>query len=730
MDADVTVPAKRRCLDAQDNKERENHFYRDMDKSKNETWIKCTGTKRDLLTLTVDGLNESDCITGDKSANIENYPQETVSSRKEEISQALSSPETNVTLSGQEANESLSEVGVTNGKLTLWQFLLELLLSNRYTDFIRWTNRKGEFVLLQAEGVAKLWGMRKDRNHRMNYDKLSRALRYYYEKNIIRKVHGHKFVYQFIGLRNLIKFCEQNSQEVTLPPRDWDKISGGRQSMTKTNDQINIKTAVPGTVNVPAEEEEHGENLVMADHKQQTTVLSTKKLLPAKMVDVDLESFAEESSTDESMSSTNFNLPESNHRGLLSFGSPGSGCLIESISLKSGLQTCFYKPNQMSTQEQFSQEQLKKFSSLLSTFASLSSLFPSLSSLEQSVGSSGDPFSQCSDAWSVSPSLQPSAKQSHHNPPMSSLTVNAPVPNACNQADSLTSQTAAVGMKRPCNALPQQTLNESEMFHPPLNLNPSVHYPGAGLHPTSTQHPLLATSHLTTGSLTVSARNVINQHTEQRSPTPHCHCSCHDNSSGSSKQAVSHPSPPLAEPNIGIYSSCASDSEHRNRTTQQVSSPTESSPSQLHHQRHTINMQRLSEQLCRLNRLQSTCPSLRTTNTYPHPNMCDMNSVKLPSQSFNTISSAPGPSNPNLAGDAPINLDLRPHATDKNNQCVWMPVPVEMLTSWFNLLNTMVPHQDTNTQVARACGNPVPMVISRHPTDQFIKTERPEDQLH
>ncbi|GAA52457.1 hypothetical protein CLF_108120 [Clonorchis sinensis] len=108
MDADVTVPAKRRCLDAQDNKERENHFYRDMDKSKNETWIKCTGTKRDLLTLTVDGLNESDCITGDKSANIENYPQETVSSRKEEISQALSSPETNVTLSGQEANESVT----------------------------------------------------------------------------------------------------------------------------------------------------------------------------------------------------------------------------------------------------------------------------------------------------------------------------------------------------------------------------------------------------------------------------------------------------------------------------------------------------------------------------------------------------------------------------------------------------------------------------------------------
>ncbi|KAM7134442.1 ETS domain-containing protein Elk-1 isoform 2-T2 [Macrochelys suwanniensis] len=33
----------------------------------------------------------------------------------------------------------------------------------------------------------------------MNYDKLSRALRYYYDKNIIRKVNGQKFVYKFVS---------------------------------------------------------------------------------------------------------------------------------------------------------------------------------------------------------------------------------------------------------------------------------------------------------------------------------------------------------------------------------------------------------------------------------------------------------------------------------------------------------------------------------------------------
>jgi hypothetical protein len=32
----------------------------------------------------------------------------------------------------------------------------------------------------------------------MNYDKLSRALRYYYDKDIIKKVVGQKFVYKFV----------------------------------------------------------------------------------------------------------------------------------------------------------------------------------------------------------------------------------------------------------------------------------------------------------------------------------------------------------------------------------------------------------------------------------------------------------------------------------------------------------------------------------------------------
>uniref|UniRef100_A0A0E9UUR1 ETS domain-containing protein n=1 Tax=Anguilla anguilla TaxID=7936 RepID=A0A0E9UUR1_ANGAN len=38
-----------------------------------------------------------------------------------------------------------------------------------------------EFKLIEPEEVARLWGMQKNRPA-MNYDKLSRSLRYYYEK--------------------------------------------------------------------------------------------------------------------------------------------------------------------------------------------------------------------------------------------------------------------------------------------------------------------------------------------------------------------------------------------------------------------------------------------------------------------------------------------------------------------------------------------------------------------
>ena len=70
----------------------------------------------------------------------------------------------------------------------LWEFLLELLEDERYIPLISWTKKEdGEFKIKRQEEVAKRWGRLKQRAG-MNYDKLSRALRYYYQKGIIKKV--------------------------------------------------------------------------------------------------------------------------------------------------------------------------------------------------------------------------------------------------------------------------------------------------------------------------------------------------------------------------------------------------------------------------------------------------------------------------------------------------------------------------------------------------------------
>ncbi|KAJ8400217.1 hypothetical protein AAFF_G00399110 [Aldrovandia affinis] len=90
-----------------------------------------------------------------------------------------------------------------DSSMTLWQFLLQLLLDTNNDQLICWTSDDGEFKLLQAEEVAKLWGARKNKPS-MNYDKLSRALRYYYDKNIIKKVNGQKFVYRFVSYPDIL----------------------------------------------------------------------------------------------------------------------------------------------------------------------------------------------------------------------------------------------------------------------------------------------------------------------------------------------------------------------------------------------------------------------------------------------------------------------------------------------------------------------------------------------
>jgi len=103
-----------------------------------------------------------------------------------------------------------------NGQIQLWQYLLELLTDKDHRDVIHWIGDEGEFKLENPETVAQLWGTRKNKPN-MNYEKLSRALRYYYDGDMISKVHGKRFVYKFVcDLKGLIGYTASELNSLVI----------------------------------------------------------------------------------------------------------------------------------------------------------------------------------------------------------------------------------------------------------------------------------------------------------------------------------------------------------------------------------------------------------------------------------------------------------------------------------------------------------------------------------
>lgn len=110
-------------------------------------------------------------------------------------------------------------------QIQLWQFLLELLANpTEYKDIIEWQGHEfGEFEINDSEKLAILWGQRKSKPQ-MNYDKLTRALRYYYNKDILEKKKGKRYTYTF-NFKKLIFDSDLMSDstmdlEKYLPPHE------------------------------------------------------------------------------------------------------------------------------------------------------------------------------------------------------------------------------------------------------------------------------------------------------------------------------------------------------------------------------------------------------------------------------------------------------------------------------------------------------------------------------
>ncbi|XP_043268415.1 ETS-related transcription factor Elf-5-like isoform X2 [Venturia canescens] len=80
----------------------------------------------------------------------------------------------------------------------LWEFIRDLL-GNPETcpSLICWEDySQAKFRFVRSDEVAKRWGSRKG-NTKMTYEKLSRAMRYYYKSKIFQPVIGRRLVYQF-----------------------------------------------------------------------------------------------------------------------------------------------------------------------------------------------------------------------------------------------------------------------------------------------------------------------------------------------------------------------------------------------------------------------------------------------------------------------------------------------------------------------------------------------------
>ncbi|XP_072172282.1 uncharacterized protein [Diadema setosum] len=80
----------------------------------------------------------------------------------------------------------------------LWEFILDLLKTDAYCpQYIKWEDKDtGVFRIVNSKVVASKWGEIKN-NPRMTYEKLSRAMRYYYKRQILERVDKARLVYKF-----------------------------------------------------------------------------------------------------------------------------------------------------------------------------------------------------------------------------------------------------------------------------------------------------------------------------------------------------------------------------------------------------------------------------------------------------------------------------------------------------------------------------------------------------
>lgn len=133
--------------------------------------------------------------------------------------------------------------------IPLWKFLLHLLNRDKKSSYIEWSaERPLEFRILDTNSVAELWGSMKNKTD-MTYEKLGRAMRYYYGKSIIEKVNGKRYSYRFILSRRTKKYISQyvNIKGMKLEPICESPDSRCGSPDNSNSDSASISSVVGGS---------------------------------------------------------------------------------------------------------------------------------------------------------------------------------------------------------------------------------------------------------------------------------------------------------------------------------------------------------------------------------------------------------------------------------------------------------------------------------------------------
>lgn len=128
----------------------------------------------------------------------------------------------------------------------LWDFLQQLLNDSqqRYHGCIVWKDKgRGIFKITDPHRLAALWG--KQKNHlNMNFDKMSRALRYYYRVRILQKEPGERHCYRFLRHPSELRHCKQRA----LLSRDPENIAhNGVQECTDIEAALDMSIKEEGS---------------------------------------------------------------------------------------------------------------------------------------------------------------------------------------------------------------------------------------------------------------------------------------------------------------------------------------------------------------------------------------------------------------------------------------------------------------------------------------------------